>query len=407
VIGEVIELLRTAQRPAIIAGGGVHYSEAWDALRDLSDTCGLPVAETFAGKGSMQQDSPLLLGGVGLEGTPAANRILRDADLVLCVGTRLSDFVTASRSLFQHPNVHFVSVNLSARDAAKLGGLSVLADARLALEALSAAAREAGLAPQPAHVSNVARARDEWLERLSREVFRQVPGEAMSQGQLIRVLNDTARAGDSVVAAAGGPPGDLLKIWDATAGRNCQIEFGYSCMGHEIPAGLGVRMAQPDGEVYVFIGDGTYLMNPTELVTAMQEDLKITVVVAENHGFQVIRRLQLWRVGRSFGNEFRARDRTSNKLDGAYLQIDFAKNAESMGARSWRVRTEQELGQALEEARSETRSCVIVVETEKYRFLPASEVWWDAAPPEVSRDPETARLRSEYEEGLRTQRYFG
>jgi 3D-(3,5/4)-trihydroxycyclohexane-1,2-dione acylhydrolase (decyclizing) len=406
-IREAAELLRTAQRPAIIAGGGVHYSEAWDALRALSDACGIPVAETFAGKGSLREDSTLLLGGAGLEGTPAANRILRDADLVLCVGTRLSDFVTASRSLFQHPDVRFVSINVSGRDGAKLGALPVVADARLALEALATAAHEAGISPQPAYQSEIATARAQWSERLSREVFTQVPGEAMSQGQLIDILNRAAQAGDTVVAAAGGPRGDLLKIWDATAGRNCQIEFGYSCMGHEIPAGLGVRMAQPNGEVYVFVGDGTYLMNPTELVTAMQEDLKITVVVAENHGFQVIRRLQLWRVGRSFGNEFRARDRTSNRLEGPYLQIDFAKNAESMGARAWRVRTEEELRQALQDARGETRSCVIVAETEKHRFLPGSEVWWDAAPPEVSRDPETARLRAEYEAGLRTQRYFG
>ncbi len=385
----------------------MHYSEAWDALRALSNACGIPVAETFAGKGSVREDSPLLLGGVGLEGTPAANRVLREADLVLCVGTRLSDFVTASRSLFQHPGVRFLSINVSGHDAAKLGALTILADARLGLEALAAAAREAGVSPRPPHQSVVADARLQWSERLSREVFVQAPGEAMSQGQLIGILNQAAQAGDTVVAAAGGPPGDLLKIWDATGGRNCQIEFGYSCMGHEIPAGLGVRMAQPEGEVYVFIGDGTYLMNPTELVTAAQEDLKVTVVVAENHGFQVIRRLQLARVGRSFGNEFRVRDRASNRLEGPYLQIDFAKNAESMGARAWRIRTIAELRLALEDARTETRSCVIVVETEKHRFLPGSEVWWDAAPPEISRDPETTRLRTEYEQGLRTQRYFG
>ena len=161
----------------------------------------------------------------------------------------------------------------------------------------------------------------------------------MSQGELIGVLNDEARAGDTVIAAAGGPPGDLLKLWDATGGRACHLEFGYSCMGYEIPAGLGVRMAQPEGEVYVLIGDGTYLMNPTELVTAVQEGLKITVVVSENHGYQCIRRLQMWRTGVSFGNEFRRRDPKTNRLEGEYLPIDLASNAESFGARTWHVET--------------------------------------------------------------------
>jgi len=241
---------------------------------------------------------------------------------------------------------------------------------------------------------------------MQREVYTHHEGEAMSQGELIHVLNREARAGDTVIAAAGGPPGDLLKLWDSTAGRACHLEFGYSCMGYEIPAGLGVRLAQPEGEVYVLIGDGTYLMNPTELMTALQEDLKITVVIAENHGYQCIRRLQLWRTGVSFGNEFRRRDPKANRLEGEYVPIDLAKNAESFGARSWHVETPQELQKALVDARAERRTCVIVAEVEKHRFLPGGGVWWDVAPAEVSRDPATQKLRAEYEQDRsRLQRY--
>ncbi len=241
---------------------------------------------------------------------------------------------------------------------------------------------------------------------MEREVYTHHEGEAMSQAELIRVLNQEASAGDTVIAAAGGPPGDLLKLWDSTGGRACHLEFGFSCMGYEIPAGLGVRLAQPEGEVYVLIGDGTYLMNPTELMTALQEDLKITVVIAENHGYQCIRRLQMWRTGVSFGNEFRRRDSKANRLEGEYVRIDLAKNAESFGARTWHVETPDQLRQALREAKAERGTCVIVAETEKNRFLPGGGVWWDVAPAEVSVDPVTQKLRAEYEhDRSRLQRF--
>jgi 3D-(3,5/4)-trihydroxycyclohexane-1,2-dione acylhydrolase (decyclizing) len=228
----------------------------------------------------------------------------------------------------------------------------------------------------------------------------------MSQGQLIQVLNEEAKEGDSIVAAAGSPPGDLHKLWDVTGDRKCYLEFGFSCMGFELPAGLGIRMAQPAGEVYVFIGDGTYFMNPTELLTAMQEGLKVTVVISENHGFQVIRQLQMARAGRSFGNEFRARDE-DGMLDGEYLKFDIAANAASMGARVWNVATPEDFRKAIQEARSEKRSCAIVVETEKHRYLPGSNVWWDIAPAEVSTDDVTQRLREEYEDARRRlQRFY-
>ncbi|MBI1800691.1 MAG: 3D-(3,5/4)-trihydroxycyclohexane-1,2-dione acylhydrolase (decyclizing) [Chloroflexi bacterium] len=406
-VAEAIALLKHAKRPVIIAGGGVHYAEAWDELQAFAETCGIPVVETFAGKGAIRRDSPWLLGGGGVTGTPPAAQIESKADLVIAIGTRLTDFTTGSQSAFSHPQVKFIAINVVERDACKQGALPIVADAREALRALIERAKSVGLQPRSTYGREVAAAKQAWAHALETEVYHQVPGEAISQGQLIGILNKEAQPGDTVIAAAGGAPGDLMKLWDTSGDRPCHIEFGYSCMGYELPAGLGVRMAHPSGEIYVLIGDGTYLMNPMELVTAAQEKLKVTVVVADNHGFQVIRQLQMNRAGRSFGNEFRARDPQSNRLEGDYLPVDYARNAESMGARAWHVATETDLRAALAEARQESRPCVIVVEVEKHRYLPGAGVWWDVAPAEATRDPVTRKLRRQYErERASRQRYY-
>jgi 3D-(3,5/4)-trihydroxycyclohexane-1,2-dione acylhydrolase (decyclizing) len=412
-IREAIEMLHAAQRPLIVAGGGVLYSEAEAELLRLAERLGIPVGETMAGKGAMANRHALSLGGCGVTGTAPAGRLMGQADLVICVGTRLSDFTTGSRSAFQHPDVRFLSINVSDRDAHKLGALPVVADAREALRALLEAAKGSDLQPDPAYLQEIAAEKAAWQRKLEREVYVTHPGEGLNQQHALHVLNEMAQPGDTVIAAAGGLPGDLHQLWDTGGGRACHLEFGYSCMGYEIPAGLGVRLAQPRGEVYVFVGDGTYLMQPSELVTALQEGLKLTLLISDNHGFQIIRRLQMNRVGVSFGNEFRARkargggDPGANRLEGEYLPIDYAKHAESMGARTWRVATPEELQRALEEARHETRSCAIVVETEAHRYGPDSEVWWDVAPAEVSTDPATQRARAEYEaERKRLQRLY-
>jgi len=399
-ISEAADLIRAARRPMIVAGGGVHYSEAWKELQQFAEQTGIPVGETFAGRGAIRSSSEWLLGGFGLTGTPCAGRIASQADLVICVGTRLTDFTTGSHSAFQDPNVRFISINVCSHDAFKMGALPIVADAREALRNLIEACE--GLHPDPLWKAETSQARQDWAQRLRDDVLIDRPGEAMSQGQLIRILNEEAQPGDTIVAAAGTPPGDLHKMWDAREGRNCHLEFGFSCMGYEIPAGIGVRMAQPEGEVLVFIGDGTYLMNPTEIVTAMQEGLKITIVIAENHGYQAIRQLQMARAGRSFGNEFRAREPSSRRLDGEYLTIDFAQNAESLGARVWKASTADQVRAALREARTERRPCALIVETEKHRYLPGSGVWWDVAPAEATNDPLTQDLRKQYE-GERTK----
>ena len=404
-VDETVRLLKAAERPMIIAGGGVHYSEAWEALQEFSSMFGIPVSETFAGKGAIREASPLLLGGQGVSGTPAAAKISSQSDLVFGVGCRMMDFTTGSQSAFNNPQVNFVNINVGGHDAYKQSGVPIIADARETLVALTQAAEGAGIQPNAAYTQEIEDVNRDWAEKLGAAVSEEVPGEAMSQGKLIRVINEEAQPGDTIVAAAGTPPGDLAKMWDATRNRKCHIEFGYSCMGYEIPAGLGVRMTQAEGEVYVFIGDGTYLMNPTELVTSMQEGLKLTVIISENHGFQSISALQTLRAGRRFGNEFRARDSGVNRLEGEYMKIDFAQNAASFGARSWHVTTPDGVRDALRDARSESKTCVIVADVEPHHYLPDSGVWWDIAAAEVSDDPETQERRREYEEGLRAQRF--
>lgn len=396
-VSEATTLLKQAKRPVIIAGGGIHYSEASDDLKAFAERFGIPVVETFAGKGAMRGRSPLALGGHGVTGTPAAARIVAESDLIIVAGTRLTDFTTGSQSAFQHADVRFININVCAHDAYKQGGIPILGDAKEVFRAWLDVASQADIGEDKEYLELIGQAKREWENYVDEELPTPVPGEVLSQGQLIGVLNKVARSGDTIIAAAGSPPGDLHKLWDVSSGSVCHLEFGFSCMGYELPAGLGVRMAQPDGEVYVFIGDGTYLMNPTELVTAMQERLKVTVIVAENHGYQVIRQLQMNRAGHSFGNEFRARDQETNRLEGQYLEIDFAQNAASMGARSWHVSSTEELCRALLEARAETRACVIVAEVEKHRYLPPSGVWWDVAAAEVTNDEVTSRLRTEYE----------
>ncbi len=405
-IAEAVALLKKAKRPAIVAGGGVHYSEAWDELQTFSERFGVPVGETVAGKGAIRSKSDWALGGFGVTGGRVAGKIVGQADLVICIGTRLTDFSTGSQSAFQNPQVKFIGINISTHDAFKEGALPITADAREALRDLTESAAAAGVKPQSGYLKEITREKGEWTKLLDEELFKVRPGVLLNQGQVIKILNDESRSDDLVLTAAGSPPADLHKLWDVTCGGSCYIEFGFSCMGFEIPAGFGARMARPKGEVYVFIGDGTYLMNPTELVTSVQEGMKITVVLSENHGFQCIRNLQLNRSGHSFGNEFRERDPKTNRLEGEFLKIDFAKNAASMGARVWNARTEDEYRQALHESREEKRTCVIVVETQPYKSPPDSGVWWDVAVAEVSGDPVTQKLRAQYEQGRNALQKF-
>jgi 3D-(3,5/4)-trihydroxycyclohexane-1,2-dione acylhydrolase (decyclizing) len=405
-IADAVRLIAAAKRPVILAGGGIHYSEAWDELQTFAEAFGIPVSESHGGKGAMRKPSALALGGGGASGNQASGKIMSQTDLVICIGTRLNDLATGSHTAFQHPEVKFININVHSRDAHKLGALAIIADAREALRTLAKACKKAGIVPRPAYVKEVTAAKEEWEQLKRGQIYTQAPGEAMSQGQLIGILNQAAQPGDIVVGAAGTLPGDLLKLWDVTGDRPCQIEMGNSVMGYELPAGIGLRLARPKGEVYVQLGDGTYLMNPTELVTALQERLKMTVVISVNHGYQSIYGLQMDSVGRPFGTEIRARDASSNRLEGEYLKIDYAKNAESMGARVWNVETPDELSIALKEARKERKTCVIVVKVEEHRYVPGSGIAWEVPPAEVTNDPVTSEIRQEYEEIFKKKQRF-
>ncbi|GAB3276281.1 3D-(3,5/4)-trihydroxycyclohexane-1,2-dione acylhydrolase (decyclizing) [Sinomonas notoginsengisoli] len=426
-IAEVADLVRAARRPVLIAGGGIHYSDAHAALEALANQVGLPVVETFGGKGAVTKDEWWQVGGVGLEGNFASNRLVKQADLVISVGTRLTDFATGSQSIFEAPDVRFASVNIVDADARKQGATGILADARLALEALAGALQ--GHSTSESWREEVQAARAEWAPIRAQwldpdRAFRPedhpdapATGAVLTQPQLIGLMQEHARSGDTVIAAAGGPPGDLQKVWDATDGRACHLEFGFSCMGYEIAAGMGVRLAEgdADGRIVSFIGDGTYLMAPTELLTAAQECLDMTVVVSENHGYQVIHRLQMNRSGREFGNEFRYRaergpvtgaDGAPARLEGDYLQVDLRKIAEGLGATALRATTAQEVREALNTTRDTRGPVVIVVPTVPHVDLPGGDVWWDVAPAEVSEQEWVRKLRSEYEDARGRQRWF-
>ena len=407
-IQEAVELLKSAEKPYILAGGGVHYSKAWQELREFSDKFGIPVGETHSGRGALQDESPLLIGGSGHSGTPLSGKYAADADLVFLIGTRLADFATGSYSAWQSPDLRFVSINVSGAHAHKLGALPIVADARDTLRELTKAALAAGIRPNPGYVESLAVDREGWLEQKCETVYVQHPDERMSQAQVIGVLNDYMDAGDTLVCAAGTAPGDLHQLFEATAGRILHLEFGNSCMGYDIPGAIGVRLARPDeGEVYVFLGDGNYMLHPMELKTAMQEETKLTIILLQNDGFQSIHGHQKVLVGHSLGNEFRVRNRETGKLDdGEFVEIDYAKNAESIGLRAWNVSDESELKTALAEAKEERRSCMIVAQIERYSRLPRSGIWWDVFGAEVTEDEKTKQLVDEREEGRKGQRFY-
>jgi 3D-(3,5/4)-trihydroxycyclohexane-1,2-dione acylhydrolase (decyclizing) len=400
------EAIRAARRPLVVAGGGVRYSAAEEALARFSEELGVPVGETFAGKGCGPAGE-LGLGGIGSTGTLAANRLAARADVVICVGTRLQDFTTGSQSLFQHPDVRFVSVNVSAADAHKLGALPVVGDARVALERLCETLGGSGHATGGDYRAEIRREQRAWREALAADLAPR-EGETISQGQVLRLLNERTGERDVVVTAAGTPPADVHRMWDAANGAECHIEFGFSCMGHEIPSGLGYRLARgrDAGEIYVVVGDGTYLMGNTELVTAVQEHLDVTVVVVENGGYQAIRSLQVGKTGVAFGNELRARDERENRLSGPYVEVDYAANARSMGCAAYRAETLEQLAEALEAAREHDGPAVIAVTVEPHRLLSGTECFWDVGIAQASGREQTRALATAHQEGQRTQRFF-
>jgi 3D-(3,5/4)-trihydroxycyclohexane-1,2-dione acylhydrolase (decyclizing) len=398
------ELIESAQRPLIVAGGGVIYGDATAALSDFADTLGIPVCETQAGKGALPWSHPWNVGPVGSNGGLAANRLAAAADLVIAVGTRLSDFTTASYTAFQDPGVRFLGINVSPMDAHKAGAFPLVCDAREGLVALLAALRDRGYRVDAAHGDRVETLKAEWNRAVDRIRAVETPA-SLTQANVIGIVNDASGPRDVVVCAAGGLPGDLLKLWRPVDPKGYHLEYGYSCMGYEIAGGLGVKMAEPTREVYVMVGDGSYLMLHTEIVTSIQEGQKLTIVVTDNGGFQCIRGLQMAAGSPAFGNELRFRDRGTNRLEGDFVPVDFAQNAASLGAVAYRAETERDLRDALDRARAETRTVVIHVPIQKDARVPGFESWWDVPVADVSGEVGVQTAHAAYEQARDRRRF--
>jgi 3D-(3,5/4)-trihydroxycyclohexane-1,2-dione acylhydrolase (decyclizing) len=409
-LARAAELIRGARRPLVVAGGGIVYAEATGALRAFVEATGIPVGETQAGRGALPSSHPSALGAIGATGTPAANRLAREADLVIGVGTRWSDFTTASKSAFQDPGVRFVNINVAGMDAAKHSGLALEADARRALEAL----REAlvGWRADAAWEARAARevaAWDEEVERLYGAGHSPLP----SQAEVIGAVNDAAGERDVVVCAAGSMPGDLHKLWRTTDpdGKGYHVEYGYSCMGYEIPGAMGAKLAAPDREVFAMVGDGSYLMLPGELPTAVAEGIKLVIVIVQNHGYASIGALSRSVGGAGYGTHYRVAENGRLPVDDGRdyeaVPVDLAANAESLGARVLRAGTVDELRAALREARAHEGGPVVVhVETDRYAGVPSYESWWDVPVAQVGGDDAVRAARAEYEAARAKQRAY-
>ncbi len=397
-------LIRGAERPLIISGGGTVYSDATESLRAFVEATGVPVAETQAGKGSLRYDHPLAVGAIGSTGTTAANALAHDADVVIGVGTRYSDFTTASRTLFADPGVSFVNLNVAGLDAHKQAGLPLVADARAGLDALTV--ELAGWGTTSEYRGRARQLAVDWDETV--EGAYHLGNEPLpAQSEVIGAVNDVSDPHDVVVCAAGSMPGDLHKLWRTRDPKGYHVEYGYSCMGYEIAGGVGVRMACPDRDVFVMVGDGSYLMMSQELVTAVQEHLKIIVVLVQNHGFASIGALSESLGSQRFGTAYCYRNPESGRLDGDRLPVDLAANAESLGVHVLRAANVDELRTALEKAKQHEDGPVLVhVETDPLVSGPSSEAWWDVPVSEVATLDSTTEARQAYDEHKTTQRPY-
>jgi 3D-(3,5/4)-trihydroxycyclohexane-1,2-dione acylhydrolase (decyclizing) len=390
-----------SQRPLIVAGGGVLMSEASEALAAFTAATGIPVGETQAGKGSLAWDNAACMGAIGATGTLAANRLAHTADLVIGIGTRYSDFTSASMTAFQNPDVHFININVADFDAYKVGAIPLIADACVALDQLTAALGSYSVTA--AYGQEVAGLKAEWEAETDRLLHIGSTGKP-AQSEVIGAIWDEAGPRDMIVSAAGSHPGDLHKLWRTRTPNGYHMEYGYSCMGYEIPGGLGAKVADPRREVFIFVGDATYLMMPTEIVTSVQEGIKVIIVLVDNKGFGSIGSLSRSLGLGDFGTTCHTRS-DDGTLDGPDFKVDYAANARSLGALATHVTTLADFRNALADARKADRTTVVVVETDASYKVPGYDSWWDVAVPEVSTMPSVQQARMEYEEARKKERY--
>jgi 3D-(3,5/4)-trihydroxycyclohexane-1,2-dione acylhydrolase (decyclizing) len=395
--------IRSAKRPLLVAGGGVIYSEATEVLARFAAATGIPVADTQAGKGGIRWDHPQAVGGVGSTGSPVANALARDADVIIGVGTRYSDFTTASKTAFQHPNVTFVNLNITGLDAAKNSGVMLIADAREALDALTT--ELAAYHVDPAYTAEHTEHQARWNTVVD-EAYHLDHGPLPAQTEVLGALNESVGPNGTVVQAAGSMPGDLQMLWRAVDPKQYHVEYAFSCMGYEIAGALGIKMAAPEREVYSLVGDGSYLMMAQEIATAVSENIKLVVVILQNHGFASIGALSESLGSQRFGTYYRYRSDDTGLLDGGKLPIDLATNAESLGADVIRVDNIGDFRKALDQARAATRTTVVHIETDPLAPVPSSESWWDVPVSDVSTLDSTQRAYQVYQRHKATQRPY-
>jgi 3D-(3,5/4)-trihydroxycyclohexane-1,2-dione acylhydrolase (decyclizing) len=399
---EAIQIIRASEKPMIIAGGGVIYSEATEELKKFAEATGIPVAETFAGKGSLPYNHPLNLGAVGATGTPGANKVSNEADVIIGIGTRYSDFTTASKTAFQNPNVRFININVAEFDAFKHAALPLTGDAKACLEELLEQLKYY-------KTSEVYRIQAEqfncnWDNEVS-AICKESGELPVSQLEVVGAVNEVADPEDIVVCAAGSLPGDLHKLWRTTHPKGFHLEYGYSTMGYECAAGMGVSMAYPDHQIWVMVGDGNYLMMNSEIVTSIQEGIKFNIILLNNNGFQSIGGLSESLGCQRFGTEYRYREEQSGMLTGNTLPVDFAGNARSLGAYVIEATDIPSLKKAMEEAKKQTRTTVITINTDLYKCGP-DFAWWEVPVAEVSETDTVKEAYRNYVEKKKKQRYY-
>lgn len=396
-------IIKSAKRPLIVSGGGTIYAEASQELRDLASATGIPVSDTQAGKGAINYDHECAVGGVGSTGANSANHLADKADVVIGVGTRYSDFTTASHTQFKNPDVRFVNINVKAFDAAKHAGEMVVADAKLALAALKEALGDYRVSEE--YSREIASEREDWFEKTA-ECYGAHDQELPAQTEVFGALNDMMGDNDVVINAAGSMPGDLQCLWQAKTPVQYHVEYAFSCMGYEIPAAMGVKMALPDSEVVAIVGDGTYQMLPMELATVVQENIKVIYVLLQNYGFSSIGSLSESHGSQRFGTRYRIGDGNPHNEDGELLPVDIAKNAESWGIKVLKVHTIEEFRDAYRQAEKSEQAVMIHIETNLFGPNPPNCSYWDVVVPEVSRIESTQQARKEYEEALVDQRHY-
>ncbi|QRR01198.1 3D-(3,5/4)-trihydroxycyclohexane-1,2-dione acylhydrolase (decyclizing) [Dyadobacter sandarakinus] len=402
---QAAEWINNAEKPVIVAGGGAIYSGATDALHDFALKTGIPVGETFAGKGSVRYDAPYSIGGLGATGTKYAIEIANEADVVIGIGTRYSDFTTASKSIFKNPDVRFINININEFDAFKQAALPVVGDARAILEELSELL--SGYEVDAFYRDKIAGMNKSWDEEVTR-IYAEGNGTVppIDQAVVIGTLNSFMDDRDVMINASGSAPGDLHKLWRATDPKNFHLEYGFSCMGYEIAAGLGARLADATREIYVLCGDGGYLMNNHEIVTAIQEGVRFTILLLNNNGYASIGGLSESIGGERFGTMYKYREENSGQLSGGFLPVDLAKNAESLGAEVIRATDQASLEAALAKSKTNERVTVIYIETSLYRTVKGYNAWWEVPVAEVSQSESVQKAFETYQENKKTQRIF-